>query len=419
MGKRQINSFYSSWDKETLGDRTPSDQEYRNAFEIDRDRIIHSTAFRRLQNKTQVYVTGRSDQYRTRLTHSIEVAQIGRSIVNFLNRTSEELHNEFYIDSALVEAACLAHDLGNPPIGHRGESRLNELMDPWGGFEGNAQSLRILTHTLRGEHRGTSRGGMHATRALLDAIMKYKVVGKENTDRKAKFLYPDQMEVLEWVHEDKVRTTEAQSGKSLRSLECDIMDLADDIAYTTSDLFDGFKQGLVNDESVDGFLAAEHLSMEASLREDFHRVVGEQLSMARFGAQLVSRWLHAARLQVIDEPLLPGNRYRFTLELDDWAMAELQLFKKLNYDLIYSSDYVREPEAAGVQILEELFVYYRDCVLGVRECIEGIPDPRGMDQSGLAVPERMRILCDWVSGMTDQYAIQLYERLVEFSSTDD
>ncbi|PJA53939.1 MAG: deoxyguanosinetriphosphate triphosphohydrolase, partial [Candidatus Marinimicrobia bacterium CG_4_9_14_3_um_filter_48_9] len=134
------NQFYSAWDEETLGERTPGSEEYRNAFEIDRDRVIHSTAFRRLQGKTQVYVTGQNDQYRTRLTHSIEVAQIGRSIVNFLNRSTPQMHETYFIDPALVEAICLSHDLGNPPIGHQGESRLNELMDAWGGFEGNAQS---------------------------------------------------------------------------------------------------------------------------------------------------------------------------------------------------------------------------------------------------------------------------------------
>ncbi|MCF7839892.1 MAG: dNTP triphosphohydrolase, partial [Candidatus Marinimicrobia bacterium] len=167
------NGFYTAWDQETLGERSISKGEYRNAFEIDRDRVIHSTAFRRLQGKTQVYVTGQNDQYRTRLTHSIEVAQIGRSIVNYLNRSTSRMNETFFIDPALVEAICLSHDLGNPPIGHQGESRLNALMDPWEGFEGNAQSLRILTNIIRGESVGMRRGGLTPTRALVDGILKY------------------------------------------------------------------------------------------------------------------------------------------------------------------------------------------------------------------------------------------------------
>lgn len=409
------NQFYSDWDKETLGERSPAEGEYRNAFEIDRDRVIHSTAFRRLQNKTQVYVTGRGDSYRTRLTHSIEVAQIGRSVVNYLNRNSELLHDEFHIDAALVEAACLAHDLGNPPIGHKGESRLNELMDPWGGFEGNAQSLRILTRTLRGDHRGTSRGGMHATRALLDAILKYKVVGKENTEKKAKFLYPDQLQVLEWVHADEDLTAASQMGSRVRSLECDIMDLSDDVAYTTSDLFDGFKQRLVNRQIVAAFLEAKQLELDPDILEELNLVLDGERSMARFGAHLVGRWLHAVEIVELPEPLLDSNRYRYQLNMEAWADAELTLFKELNYDLIYSSEYVRQPETAGVQILDELFSYYRDTALEERSELEGMPKAPGADEA-MSTADRMRQLCDWISGMTDPYAIQIYEKLVEAGS---
>src|SRR6201985_4025471 len=134
--------FYNRFDLESLDRREPD--EYRTAFQTDRDRIIYSSAFRRLQAKTQVFLSGEFDFYRTRLTHSLEVAQIGRSICSFLNQTSSFLAADFCIDPDLVEAVCLAHDLGHSPFGHAGERSLHHLMRDLGGFEGNAQRLRLL-----------------------------------------------------------------------------------------------------------------------------------------------------------------------------------------------------------------------------------------------------------------------------------
>ncbi len=324
MSIQEQNQFYTDWDQETRGTRGAVPGEYRNPFEIDRDRIIHSTAFRRLQGKTQVYVTGQSDRYRTRLTHSIEVAQIGRSLVNLLNRITPELGPDFHIDAALVEAACLAHDLGNPPIGHRGESMLNNLMDPFGGFEGNAQSLRILTKTLRGDHRGTDAGGMHATRACLDAILKYKVVGKQNTPQQAKFLYEDQHPIRTWVHGNPAIEERAQAGERIRSLECNIMDLADDIAYTTSDLYDGYKQELVREQPVQHFREKSGDAVDEEVWLNFLAAVRGERSMSRFGAFLIGRWVRAATLRVRKNELLSTNRYRFDLQFPTLAVAELR-----------------------------------------------------------------------------------------------
>src|SRR5215207_8127265 len=127
------NRFYNAFDSESLGGGRKRD--YRTPFQMDRDRIIHAQAFRRLQSKTQVFLSGQYDFYRTRLTHSIEVAQIGRAICESLRQRSPLLDEHCFIDANLVEAACLAHDLGHPPFGHVGEKVLNELMRPYGGFE--------------------------------------------------------------------------------------------------------------------------------------------------------------------------------------------------------------------------------------------------------------------------------------------
>ena len=404
------NKFYTPWDCESLGERHLPENEYRNPFEIDRDRVIHSTAFRRLQGKTQVYVTGQSDQYRTRLTHSIEVAQIGRSIVNYLNRSSGELAPEYSIDSALVEAACLAHDLGNPPIGHKGESRLNQLMDPWGGFEGNAQSLRILTDIARGDRRAYTNAGMQSTRACLDSILKYKIVGKENSPSGAKFLYDDQQEILSWVHGNESLDVLAQQGTQIRPIECAIMDLSDDIAYTTSDLFDGVKQSLLTPEQVDDFWTSHYPDVSDTLRKDVEQVLKNDFPMSRFIAGLIGRWIYSISLKTVDEPHLDVPRYKYSLKMNDASHAELMALRALNYNLIYNSDYVTVPESKGVQILEELFLYYQDIVFKKRSAHEALSLPSGYSED-FDEAQKMRIICDHVAGMTDNHALRLHSHL--------
>jgi len=405
-----INTFYTDWDCETQGERHLPENEYRNAFEIDRDRVIHSTAFRRLQGKTQVYVTGQSDQYRTRLTHSIEVAQIGRSIVNYLNRSSDLLHSEYAIDSALVEAACLAHDLGNPPIGHKGESMLNELMDPWGGFEGNAQSLRILTDIVRGDRRGYTNAGMQATRACLDAILKYKIIGKEHTQNGAKFLYPEQQPILSWVHDDEKLDELTQGGTQVRPIECAIMDLSDDIAYTTSDLFDGVKQSLLTPAQVESFWDTHYPAVSIKIRTEVGQVLRGEYPMSRFIAGLIGRWIYSISLEQVSEPFIGTPRYGYTLQMNATCHEELMALRSLNYNLIYNSDYVKIPESKGVEILQELFLYYRDVIFKSRPALKSLPLP-GTVSSEYSEAQNMRMICDFVAGMTDNHALRLHSDL--------
>ena len=189
------NDFYDVFDRERIqGDHPPREGEYRSPFQVDRDRIIHTSSFRRLQNKTQVFFSGEYDFYRTRLTHSIEVAQIGRSLCNRLNLTSPLLSTTYYIDADLVEAACLSHDIGHPPFGHTGERTLHRLMGPFGGFEVNAQTLRILTTILFGPDRG-----MNPSRALMDGVLKYKTLFGEVDRQKNHFLYAAQADILDFV----------------------------------------------------------------------------------------------------------------------------------------------------------------------------------------------------------------------------
>ena len=217
--------------QEELDDSSSAD--VRSPFERDRSRILHSAAFRRLQGKTQVFAPSESDFYRTRLTHSLEVAQIGKGLALRLGA-----------DVDLVEAACLAHDIGHPPFGHAGEFELNRLMESAGGFEANAQNLRILT---RLESKSVSYKGLNLSRAVIDAQLKYKDLFQHGLK---KFVYGEDGEIVTWAGE-KASSHFSAPGEPLRSFECEIMNLADDIAFSVHDLEDSIHARYIDADALD------------------------------------------------------------------------------------------------------------------------------------------------------------------------
>ena len=206
--------------------------EERSDFEIDRSRIVHSAAFRRLQGKTQVFTIGESDFFRTRLTHSLEVAQIGKGLAIRLGAHTD-----------IVEAACLLHDIGHPPFGHAGEKELKTLMADYGGFEANAQNIRIIT---RLENKSHQYDGLNLTRAVIDAQLKYKnIFANVDGKYKDKFIYDNDLTIVKWASLEAQRTIEG-AELTWKSFECEIMDLADDIAYAVHDLEDSIRANYIN-----------------------------------------------------------------------------------------------------------------------------------------------------------------------------
>ena len=416
------NCFYFAFDTETLLPRRTAEGEYRNAFQIDRDRIIHSSAFRRLQNKTQVFLSGEYDFYRTRLTHSIEVAQIGRSICSYLQQ-SDLLGDDCFIDPDLVESACLAHDLGHPPFGHTGERTLHEVMQPYGGFEGNAQTLRILTQTIFSE----GRDGMNPTRALLDGVLKYKTLQAELPDAPNHFLYNDQERWLDFVlaHNDfPVELTPGKERNGFKSIECQIMDWADDTAYSLNDVADGIRAGFIKLETLERWAAAQSLDAAGSEHIEFLcKAIREQRVEARLN-RMIGSCIRAVSIRATSNFLSPhSKRHAHELVIDPAIKARTKLNKKISLDLVFRTPALQQLDHKADVILRKLFGVLRDRYIEREGSkLHLLPvDVEQMIESTEDKTQRARLVCDWVANMTDSFAFRTYRRLfdAEFGSITD
>jgi len=432
------NRFYSEFDTETLGE--PRKCDYRSAFQVDRDRLIHSHAFRKLQSKTQVFLSGEYDFYRTRLTHSMEVAQIGRSICHFLAssecRSRRLLAEDFFIDDDLVEAVCLAHDLGHPPFGHSGERTLQELMREHGGFEGNAQTVRLLSEMIF--ETETSVRGMQPTRALVDGVLKYKkLYGEFGAEKPANhFLYDSQERQRAFVFDGRRIPGELLAGGELnafKSVECQIMDWADDVAYSLNDIVDGVKAGFLTIERIEAWVAKTEaagfwdaqgaggsLKLSAKTREGFVKKLVEGIRgdrLERMFASKVGDFLRACHLQERSNFMSrQTNRYRFKLVVNPEAIAESVFYKKMAGDIIFESPQLQQIEFKARRVLFTLWeaAWENYAQPGRARRIKILP-LRVANQMGAARTngERARCICDWLAGLTDGMIVRTYRRLVE------
>jgi dGTPase len=425
------NRFYSGFDYER---RCPaaSRDDYRSPFQIDRDRVLHTPTFRRLQNKTQVFWSGEYDFYRTRLTHSLEVAQIGKSICHWLKSIPDgPLEDDFYIDPDLVEAICLSHDLGHPPFGHAGERTLNHLMRGHGGFEGNAQTLRLLTERIF----SAKRTGMNPSRAFLDGVLKYKSLWSElksATGREPEnhFIYDDQEAHLDWTmgsHDFPLEIPPGPARDQFKSLECRIMDWADDTAYSLNDLSDSVRAGFLHVEKIEAWAEKRnHPIGEGTPLGDLTRAIRSRKTDPFVGKR-IGRYIRATRLECdVNFLSSASNRYRYRLVIDADAMEECAVFKQLAFEVVFLSPQLKQLEHKGSHMLRGMWNVLGERYIAGRP-IDGqyfqlLPADAAAEIS--AEPSesgRARLVCDFLAGMTDGYASRTYNRLFspDFGSIGD
>ncbi|MDR0365446.1 MAG: deoxyguanosinetriphosphate triphosphohydrolase [Bifidobacteriaceae bacterium] len=398
----------------------------RTEFERDRARVLHSAALRRLGAKTQVRTPWRrmdhavgDDFIRTRLTHSLEVAQVGR-----------ELGKRLGCDPDVVDTACLAHDLGHPPFGHNGERALAEAAAGIGGFEGNAQTLRLLTR-LEAKVYGDGRSvGLNLTRACLDATIKYPWRRGEGPPGSppAKFgVYGPEEEVFAWVREG------ARPG--VRSLEAQVMDLADDVAYSVHDVEDGIVGGSVPPGALG---AAPELTAVAELARQRYgglpladlMAAGERLvaldywprrwdgsrqalaALKNMTSELIGRFVLAAQ-NATRESFGPGrlSRYAADLVVPEATLAEIAVLKAL------AAVFVMEPRLSDPiyvgqrTILKELYGYLLESAPDSLE-----PEFRHDYAEAPDAQAKARIVVDQIASLTDSSAVLEYNRFAGRSS---
>ena len=410
-----MNQFYNDFDitpiKEEENDR-PDD--YRSPFQIDRDRIIYTPSFRRLQSKTQVFLSGEYDFYRTRLTHSLEVAQIGRSICNRLKKRSDILSEEYFIDPDLVEATCLSHDLGHPPFGHAGERVLHSIMQNQGGFEGNAQTLRQLTETIYGQR------GMNPTRAFLDSTLKYKTLLSEIPEAPNHFIYDYQIKHLVFAFEDKDQILQFQAGdtrNAFKSVECQIMDWADDTAYSLNDIVDGANAGFINLQNLENWAETNNLKGDdAKNLEQLCKSIRRKRLEPLMGRK-VGDFIAAANIVDTEKNFMSSRtaRYKYKIDVSSEIDKESKLYKKISLDLVFKSPQLQQLDHKAARVLGELFNILSDNYISNNKKPLKLVSSESEELISIAEKDsqKARVITDIISEMTDKLAVRTYRRLVD------
>ncbi len=411
------NLFYNDFDMERLH-KSPR-EDYRTHFQIDRDRIIHSSEFRRLQGKTQVFLPGEFDYYRTRLTHSIEVAQIARSICSFLKSNNTDLFSDgYFIDQDLVESASLAHDLGHPPFGHAGERTLNKLMVPYGGFEGNAQTLRLITETFYTIDK--DKRGLNPTRAFVDSILKYKSLYGQLNNPENHFIYDTQKPYLDFVFNNRLEEQNISPGKSLNSLksiECQIMDWADDTAYAINDLVDSISGEFITIHKLLNWKEENQNNLTELQLVSLNNIISwikKGNYKAKFGAE-IGNFILATKIEEQDSFMNSfTNRYKYKLIIKPDYIEIVKLYKKLSVDMVFNTAEIHQVEFKGDRMLKSTFEILEDNY--IKKLSNNILLPQFTDhliRKEKDMQNRARLVCDYISGMTDSFAMRTYKRLFD------
>jgi dGTPase len=346
---------------------------YRNAFQRDRDRVIHSRAFRRLEAKTQVFAPALSDHFHNRLTHTIEVAQIARTLANAL-----------HLDEDLTEALALAHDIGHPPFAHAGEEELNRQMARFGErFDHNLHALRIVESF---EQRYARFPGLNLTFEVREGMVKH-----------SRDLQPGEQPELD-----------AYLPALRPPLEAQLIDLADEIAYNTADLDDGFSAGLFRGEDVAACVpqyAAIHEAMEtqfpaATPRERFHEGLRQLVDM------LVSGLMEGTALRAREAGARDAEEVRvapYRLAAFTPAIAETsRALKQFLYRTVYVSTPLTEDRSRSMSMVAELFRFF---------CQDPDRLPQPYNEQARQEPPH-RVVCDYIAGMTDSFFCRTFEAML-------
>lgn len=384
-------------------------------FQRDYSRIMYSSSFRRLQGKMQLLGIKEDQFYRNRLTHSLEVSQIARSIAFELKYDISEIY--------VVEAGALAHDLGNPPFGHSGEAQLNKIFKNIGGFEGNAQTLRILTNI---EKKKPQFSGLNLTyRTLLSVVKYFKKFDSKIVDKKQKFIYDDDYELLEAFiksNEFKVRTLDVQ-----------IVDLADEIAYAAHDLEDGLRfKCFTIDEIVHDFYSV-YSSNDMDACNKLKEIVDECRDNKQYGgvdsseytklfrqeltSKLINVLIHDIGLKDLTSEQITTTGTMWEQELGFMHLGNLaEGLKKITFKCINHNDEVYRYEQEGNRIITFLADVYKENTLYLppEYRAEYIIKFLNQDQKDKIDKEEHlqdRLICDYIAGMMDSYAINVYNKL--------
>ena len=354
---------------------------FRSCFQRDRDRIIHSSAFRRLKHKTQVFIEHEGDYFRTRLTHSLEVAQVARTIAGALD-----------LDPALTEAVALAHDLGHTPFGHTGEDALDALMRPYGGFDHNAQAIRIVT---RLERHYAAFDGLNLTWEALEGIAKHNgpVTGE----------IPYALAEYDAIHDLELHTH--------ASAEAQVAALSDDIAYNSHDLHDGLRADLFTLDEIAALPVLADCFAEVDRAwpglEPYRR---RHEGLRRFFGVMVEDVIATARAELgaLDPPDVDAVRQagRMVVRFSEPLAADLRAIRAFLFERMYRAPKVVEMRARVTKVVQDLFPLY---------LAEPRHLPRRWQEDVAAAPDETalaRIVADYIAGMTDRFALQSHARLL-------
>ncbi len=431
-----------AWLERRLTSLTKRQYDHRTPFQRDRARILHSAAFRRLQSKTQVMGSGQSDFYRTRLTHSLEAAQIGSGITAQLRSKYTEICKRVLPDDdTLIESICLAHDIGHPPFGHGGEVALNYMMRDHGGFEGNGQTLRIVARL----EPFSKDCGMNLTRRSLLGLLKYpqtidNLIQNNNQEPPSSFrqlkasqwhppkgIYSDDLDILKWIleplseldrkHFQNIISQPTKHHKTqFKSFDCSIMELADDISYGIHDLEDAIVTGVVNRSDFEINVIDKFKTLEDEWLNEYSlhlsdKLFGEQHYLQKEAIGGLVNYL-ITEIKLIDlnesdtvnfsDPLLQYNA-----KLPKTAATVLQIFKDFVFEFVIKQTGLQRIEYKGQQIVMELFEALTSDPLRL------LPKStaKRWEHAKNNNLNHHRVIADYVAGMTDDYATKLYQTL--------